>query len=182
MSFIAGVLNNLFRKTVPDFAVVLLVASLAFIFKKRVRLVLKTARLAYLDKKEFLMSRAARPRLAALAAALLLLFLVPFSRETLTSEGVLSPAVRLRVEAPEDGRVDEVLVRESDAVREGDVLVRMSSAALAVRSPIAGRVLMLGAPATSRAASCRRAPCSWRSATAASSSSRSRSPRGSTTT
>lgn len=75
------------------------------------------------------MSRAARPRLAALAAALLLLFLVPFSRETLTSEGVLSPAVRLRVEAPEDGRVDEVLARESDAVNAGDVLVRMSSAA-----------------------------------------------------
>ncbi|HEY3350439.1 MAG TPA: HlyD family efflux transporter periplasmic adaptor subunit [Thermoanaerobaculia bacterium] len=129
MSFIAGVLNNLFRKTVPDFAVVLLVASLAFIFKKRVRLVLKTARLAYLDKKEFLMSRAARPRLAALAAALLLLLVVPFSRETLTSEGVLSPAVRLRVEAPEDGRVDEVLAKESDAVNAGDVLVRMSSAA-----------------------------------------------------
>jgi putative peptide zinc metalloprotease protein len=127
MSFIGGVLNNLFRKTAPDFAVVLLVASLAFIFKKRVRLVLNSARLVYLDKKEFLMSGAARPRLAAFAAALLLLLFVPFSRETLTSEGVLAPAARLRVEAPEGGRVEEALVRESDAVREGDVLVRMSS-------------------------------------------------------
>jgi putative peptide zinc metalloprotease protein len=139
MSFIAGVLNNLYRKTAPDFAVVLLVASLAFIFKKRVRLVVKTARLAYLDKKEFLMSRAARPRLAALAAAVLLLLFVPFSRETLTSDGVLAPAARLRVEAPEDGLVDEVLAKESDAVREGDVLLRMSSAAaLAEAAQLAG--------------------------------------------
>ncbi|MBK9062566.1 MAG: HlyD family efflux transporter periplasmic adaptor subunit [Acidobacteria bacterium] len=129
MSLIAGILNNLYRKVLPDFAVVLLVATLAFIFKKRVRLVFKTARLVYLDKKEFLMSRAARPRLAALAAALALLLLVPFSRETLTSDGVLAPAARLRVEAPEDGRVEAVLAKESDAVREGDVLVRMSSRA-----------------------------------------------------
>ncbi|MEO8056508.1 MAG: HlyD family efflux transporter periplasmic adaptor subunit, partial [Acidobacteriota bacterium] len=129
MSFIAGVLNNLYHKILPDFAVVLLVASLAFIFKKRVRLVFKTARLLYLDKKEFLMSGAARPRLAALAAALLLLLFVPFSRQTLTSEGVLAPAARLRVEAPEDGQVEAVLAKESDAVHAGDVLVRMSSAA-----------------------------------------------------
>ena len=153
MSFIAGVLNNLFRKTAPDFAVVLLVASLAFIFKKRVRLVIRTARLAYLDKKEFLMSRAARPRLAALGAALLLLLFVPFSRETITTEGVLSPAVRLRVEAPEDGRVEEVLATESDAVHEGDVLVRMSSAAAtAAAAELAGdRERSAGAARTARA-------------------------------
>ncbi len=129
MSVVGGILNNLYRKIAPDFAVVLLVASLAFIFKKRVRLVLKTARLVYLDKKEFLMSRAARPRLVVLGAAIAALLFVPFSRETLTSEGVLAPAVRLRVEAPEDGTVEAVLARESDAVKEGDVLVRMSSAA-----------------------------------------------------
>jgi len=134
MSLIAGILNNLYRKVLPDFAVVLLVATLAFIFKKRVRLVFKTARLLYLDKKEFLMSRAARPRLAALAAALALLLLIPFSRETLTSDGVLAPAARLRVEAPEDGRVEAVLAKESDAVREGDVLVRMSSRAADARA------------------------------------------------
>lgn len=131
MSFIGGVLNNLFRKTAPDFAVPLLVVSFAFIFKKRVRLLLRTARLAYLDKKEYLMSRAARPALAALAVVLLLVLLVPFSRETLTAEGVLAPAARLRVEAPEDGTVEAVLARESDAVRMGDVLVRMSSPAAA---------------------------------------------------
>ena len=130
MSFIAGLLNNLFRKTVPDFAIPLLVASLAFIFKKRVRLVARTSRLFYLDKKEYLMSRAARPRLVALGAALLAVLTVPFSRETLTAEGVLGPAARLRLEAPEDGTVEAVLAHESDAVKEGDVLVRMSSRAV----------------------------------------------------
>ncbi len=127
MSVIGGILYNVFNKTVPDFAVPLLILTLARLFKKRLRLVTRTARLVYLDKKEYLMSRSARPGLAALAALLLLVLLVPFSRETLTAEGVLSPAARLSVEAPEDGTVEAVLARESDAVREGDVLVRMSS-------------------------------------------------------
>jgi putative peptide zinc metalloprotease protein len=153
MSLIGGILNNLYHKILPDFAVALLVVSLAFIFKKRVRLVLNTGRLVYLDKKEFLMSRAARPRLAALAAVLLLLLFVPFSRETLTTDGVLAPAARLRVEAPEDGRVEAVLARESDAVREGDVLVRMSSpAAAAAAAGFAGdRERSAGAARAARA-------------------------------
>lgn len=153
MSLIGGILNNLYRKILPDFAVALLVVSLAFIFKKRVRLVLRTARLVYLDKKEFLMSRAARTRLATLAAALLLLLFVPFSRETLVSEGVLAPAARLRIEAPEDGQVEAVLARESEAVRKGDVLVRMSSpAAAAAAAQFAGdRERSAGAARAARA-------------------------------
>jgi multidrug efflux pump subunit AcrA (membrane-fusion protein) len=131
MSFIAGLLLNLFQKTAPDFVVPLLVISLAFIFKKRVRLVLKTVRLFYLDKKEYLMSAAARPRLLLLAGILLAVLLVPFSRETLRSEGVLGPVAQLHVEAPEDGTVTAVLARESQEVRKGDVLFRMSSRAVA---------------------------------------------------
>lgn len=129
MSFIAGVLNNLFRKIAPDFAILLLVIALLFIFKKRVRLVLRTGRLFYLDKKEYLMSAAARPRLLLLAAILFAVLFVPFSRETISAEGVLGPVLRLRVEAPESGVVEAVLVRESDRVKEGDVLFRMSSSA-----------------------------------------------------
>ena len=97
--------------------------SLAFIFKKRVRLVLRTSRLAYLDKKEYFMSRAARPRLAALAPPLLLLLFVPFSRETLMTDGVLGPADGCaRGARGRPGRA--VLAHESDAVRAGDVILR----------------------------------------------------------
>ena len=130
MSVIGGILYNLYNKTVPDFAIPLLVLTLARLFKKRVRLVLRTTRLFYLDKKEYLMSRSARPGLSAFAVLLLLVLLVPFSRETLTAEGVLAPATRLLVEAPEDGIVEAALVRESDVVRECDVVVRMSSRAM----------------------------------------------------
>ena len=130
MRFIGGILYNLYNKTFPDFAILLLVLTLARLFKKRVRLVTRTTRLFYLDKKEYLMSRSVRPGLAALAVLLLLVLLVPFSRETLTAEAVLAPAARLVVEAPEDGIVEAALVRESDAVHEGDVVVRMSSRAM----------------------------------------------------
>lgn len=129
MSVIGGILNNLYRKVAPDFAILLLVVSLLFIFKKRVRLVLRTVRLFYLDKKEYLMSPVARPRLLLFAGALLAVLFVPFSRETIPAEGVLGPVARLRVEAPESGTVDAVLAREGDSVKEGDVLFRISGSA-----------------------------------------------------
>lgn len=76
------------------------------------------------------MSAAARPRLLLLAGVLLAVLLIPFSRETITAEGVLGPSTHLTVEAPESGTVEAVLVRESDPVKEGDVLFRMSSSAV----------------------------------------------------
>ena len=130
MSVIGAILNNLYRKFAPDFAILLLVVSLGYIFKKRVRLVARTVRLLYLDKKEYLMSAAARPRLLLLAGALLVIVFLPFSRETITAEGVLWPVTRLKVEAPASGTVEAVLARESDAVKEGDVLFRISSSTI----------------------------------------------------
>jgi putative peptide zinc metalloprotease protein len=127
MAFIGGLLFNLFHKLAPDFALAFLAVSLAFIFKKRVRILTRTARLAYLDKKEYLMSSSARLPLLTAAGVLLLILVVPFSRETITAEGVLGPVARLRVEAPEAGTVEAVLADESDRVKEGDVLFRMSS-------------------------------------------------------
>jgi RND family efflux transporter MFP subunit len=43
---------------------------------------------------------------------------------------VLEPVVTARLEAPEDGVVREVLVREGDAVRKGQVLLRLGSPAI----------------------------------------------------
>ncbi|MCM3876140.1 MAG: HlyD family efflux transporter periplasmic adaptor subunit [Thermoanaerobaculia bacterium] len=129
MSFIASVLSNLFHKIAPDFALALLVLSLGFIFKKRLRLITRTARLVHLDKKEYVMSSAARPRLFLAVGALFLVLFVPFRRETITAEGVLSPVKRLRIEAPEAGTIEAILVQESDTVKEGDILFRMSSSA-----------------------------------------------------
>ena len=56
MAFIGGLFYNFYFKYFPNVAVLLLVLTLLRLFRKRVRLVTRTARLFYLDKKDLLMS------------------------------------------------------------------------------------------------------------------------------
>lgn len=125
MRLIGGIFFNLYNKLFPDVAVVLLVLTLYRIFRKRVRLVTRTARLFYLDKKELLMSR--RTRIGLAAATLALLLLVPWSRRTIRSESVLLPSAVEKIEASEDGIVTAVLAREGAAVRPDDPLFQLAN-------------------------------------------------------
>ena len=127
MAFIAKLLDNFYSKAVPELAVVLLLVTLYYFFRKRVRLVLRISRLFYLDKKELLMSQRARIPLLAGAAGLVLLLVVPWGRRTIRMDAILQPAVSVKVEAPEDGVVREVFAREGDALRTGQPLFRIES-------------------------------------------------------
>jgi len=129
MAFIGGIFYNLYNKLFPDVAIILLMLTLYKIFRKRVRLVTRTARLFYLDKKELLMSpRARAPILGAFVLLSLLLFL-PWTRRTISAQAVLRPAIVVRIEAPEGGIITGVLAREGDTVGKGDALFRFSSPA-----------------------------------------------------
>ena len=128
MVVIAGALSNFYYKYFPNAAIVLLLLTLYYIFRKRVRVLTRTFKLMYLDKKELLMS----PRsgsLAAIAVAIVLLLVVPWSRRTIRAEATLKPSEIVRLEAPEDGIVAEVLAGEGDLVEAGQPLFRVVSAA-----------------------------------------------------
>jgi putative peptide zinc metalloprotease protein len=127
MSFIGGLFFNLYHRYVPDLAVVLLVATLAFIFKKRVRLTVDTTRLVYLDKKEWLMSAKARPTLLAGAVVAALILFVPWTRGRVSSSAALRPIRAVPIQAPEDGVVSAVAVSEGDTVSAGATLLQVSS-------------------------------------------------------
>jgi len=131
MVFIAKLLDNFYSKVVPELAVVLLLVTLYFLFRKRVRIVLRISRLFYLDKKELVMSSRARLPLFAAAAGLVLLLAVPWGRRTIRMDAVLQPAASVKVEAPEDGVVREVFAREGDALRAGQPLFRIESPGVA---------------------------------------------------
>jgi putative peptide zinc metalloprotease protein len=125
--FIGGLFYNLFNRYFPDIAIVLLSITLYRIFRKRVRLVTRTARLFYLDKKELLMSRRSRKVLVTAGVAVAILLLVPFSRRTVTAEAAVRPVGVVHVDAPVDGVVARVAVKEADAVSPGAELLRMVS-------------------------------------------------------
>ena len=129
MRFIGGLLYNLFAKYWPNAAIALLLLSLYRIFRKRVRLVTRTAKLFYLDKKDFVMSPRKRRPLLIAAGLLLVLLLAPWARRTIRAPVVLQPMTQVRLEAPEDAVIAEVLAREGDLVAAGQPLFRLRSAA-----------------------------------------------------
>jgi putative peptide zinc metalloprotease protein len=129
MAFIGGLFYNFYFRYFPNLATLLLVLTLLRLFRKRVRLVTRTARLFYLDKKDLLMSQRSRRPLVAAAALLLVLLLVPWSHRRIRTEVVLRPAARVHLEAPEDAVVVEVLAGEGDRIAAGQPVLRLASPA-----------------------------------------------------
>ena len=129
MLLIGGALSNFYYKYFPNAAIALLLLTLYFMFRKRVRVVTRTIKLLYLDKKELLMSPRSRIPLAVIALAVVLLLVVPWSRRTIRADATLKPTQTVKLEAPEDGTVAEVFAREGDGVQAGQPLFRMTSAA-----------------------------------------------------
>jgi putative peptide zinc metalloprotease protein len=130
MLFIWHLFTNFYSKYFPNVALLLVTITMLKIFKKRVNLVLRVLKLFYLDKKELLMSKRMRPRLLAAAAALLVVVAVPWTRRSVSSPILLEPNSVARLESPETAAVTRVAVHEGDAVKEGQVLLTLSSAGL----------------------------------------------------
>jgi putative peptide zinc metalloprotease protein len=127
MRFVAGIFYNLYYHYFPNWAVVLLLVTLYAIFRKRVRLLMRTLRLVYLDKKELTMSAKFRRPLIVAAVLLAVLLFVPWSRRTLGAPATLRPLTAVRLEAPEDAVVARVLVQESERVEPGQPVLQLVS-------------------------------------------------------
>lgn len=127
MVLIAGWVSNFYEKFFPDIAVVLILLTLYYIFRKRVRQLGRIGKLIYLDKKELIMSPRSRTLLLVAGVALLLLLFVPWSRRTVRADSILRPVTIATLEAPEDAMVAQVLVREGDTVRRGQPMIRLES-------------------------------------------------------
>ena len=136
MAFIGGLFFNLYHKYFPNLAVALLVVTMYRMFRKRVRLVTRTGRLFYLDKKEILMSPRARKPILVAAAVIALIVFVPWGRRSIDSPIVLKPRTTVRLEAPEDAIVSEVLKREGDTVNAGEPVFRLASPDTAAESAL----------------------------------------------
>ena len=129
MRFIGGLFYNLYNHYFPNWAVVLLLVTLYFLFRKRIRLFTRTVHLLYLDKKELIMSpRFRRPLIVAAAVVALVLF-VPWSRRTLRVPATLRPLTTLRLEAPEDAVVVRVLAQEGERVEANQPVFQLASPA-----------------------------------------------------
>jgi len=127
MGFIGKLFFNFYSRYFPGLAVILLGLTLAFIFKKRVRLAMRVGRLFVVDKKEWVMAPQHRKWLFTAAAALLLIVAIPWPRRVISADGVLRPIRSVQLQAPMDGMVSAVLSGEGEHVRSGDVVLAVES-------------------------------------------------------
>jgi putative peptide zinc metalloprotease protein len=127
MRIIGGFFYNLYFHYFPNWAVVLLLVTLYYVFRKRLRLLTRTLRLVYLDKKELIMSAKFRRPLIAAAVLLAILLFTPWSRRTLGAPATLRPLTAVRLEAPEDAVVERVLVQEGERVEAGQPVLQLVS-------------------------------------------------------
>jgi putative peptide zinc metalloprotease protein len=127
MTFIGGLFYNFYSKYFPNLALLLLAVTLLRLFRKRVRLVVRTGRLLYLDKKDLVMSSRSRRPLAVGIAVLAAVLLVPWTHRKISTEIRLRPSTEVRLQAPEDAIVAEVLAHEGDVVAAGQPVLRLAS-------------------------------------------------------
>src|SRR5437899_11972576 len=99
MTFIGRLFFNFYSRYFPNAAIVLLVVTLYYIFRKRVRLFLRISRLFILDKKELLMSRRMRKPLIAVAALGLALIPLHWPCRIIHADAVLSPSTPVQLQA-----------------------------------------------------------------------------------
>jgi putative peptide zinc metalloprotease protein len=129
--FIGHLFYNFFAKYFPNLAILLLILTLLRLFRKSVRSFLQGIRLVYLDKKELIMSRRARLYIVGGSAALLLLLAVPWAPWTIETDATLKPWTEVRLEAPEEGTIVDVLAHEGDTVQPGEIVAVLASQAAA---------------------------------------------------
>jgi len=129
MTLIGGLFHNFYAKYFPNLAGLLLLLTLLRLFRKRVRLVTRTARLFYLDKKDLLMSSRSRRPLVIALAVLAAILLIPWTHRKVRTDIRLRPSTRVSLQAPEDAVVAEILAREGDVVAAGQPVLRLESPA-----------------------------------------------------
>jgi putative peptide zinc metalloprotease protein len=117
--------RNVFLNYSPSWAFVPALAFGYFVFRSRIRTLMRFARTVYLDKRDRVRALFTTTRIAIAVTVVLVVLFAPIWRETVTVKFVLEPAQRAFVHAEVPGNVVAVLVQEGQSVKSGEPLLQM---------------------------------------------------------
>ena len=123
--------NNVFAKYSPQWAFVPALVLALFIFRSRIRTLVKFMQTVYLDKRDRVRSWFTAPRAAAACVAAAVVLFLPIRHETISARFLLDPVRLAVVRSTVPGRVLDTLVREGQQVRAGDPLLHMANMQIA---------------------------------------------------
>jgi putative peptide zinc metalloprotease protein len=119
--------KNIFAKFAPQWAFLPATILAFYVFRSRIRTLVRFMHSVYLDKREWLQSLAKNPLLsgAAVATALVLLF-APIWKDNVGGSVVLEPAARATLRAQVAGFVTVANGSEGSTVQSGQTLLELS--------------------------------------------------------
>jgi putative peptide zinc metalloprotease protein len=127
LSFLMVFTFHVLQAYTPEWAFVPAVAIGYWVFKSRIKMLVRFMRIVYLDKKERVKARLTRPRIAAFSAVALLAVLLPIWPDFVAGRFVLEPAHKAQIRAAVAGQVTRVLAREGQSVAAGQPLLELSN-------------------------------------------------------
>jgi putative peptide zinc metalloprotease protein len=136
LSFLMVLSFHIFQAYSPEWAFLPALAIGYWVFKSKIKMLVKFMKTVYLDKKERVRAWMTLPRTVALSAMALVIIFLPLWPEFVEGRFVLEPVHKALVHAGIAGRVTRVLAQEGQAVAAGQPLVELSN--LQLESAAAG--------------------------------------------
>ena len=124
---LARFVGNVFRNFDPDWSFIPELLTAAFIFRSRIRSLVKFMRLVYLDKRDRVRSWALFRHPMYLLGALFLFACLPLWHETINGRFILEPQHTAFVRALVSGSITQVYVAEGTKVAAGAPLFQMNN-------------------------------------------------------
>jgi putative peptide zinc metalloprotease protein len=118
-------LYHVMRSYTPEFAWLPGLVVAYFVFKSRIRKLVRFMNDIYLDKKDLVREWFTTTRITVVSAVALLLLLAPIWPDFVEGRFVLEPGRRAVIRAEVPGVVEQVMAAESEPVSSGAALVRL---------------------------------------------------------
>jgi putative peptide zinc metalloprotease protein len=128
--FVVVFARNIVRGYTQEWAFVPALLLGYFIFRSRIRALVRFMKILYLDKRELLLSARNSPRVAGLAATALLLLLLPFWHDTVDGRFLLEPAKQAVIRAHVPGVLEQSSAQEGQFVTAGAQLLQLRNLSL----------------------------------------------------
>jgi putative peptide zinc metalloprotease protein len=136
LSFLMVLTFHILEAYTPEWAFLPALAIGYWVFKSKIKLLMRFIKMVYLDKKERVRAWMTAPRIAALSIVALVIVFLPVWPDFVDGHFVLEPVHQARIHAEVAGRVTRVLAREGQSVAAGQPLVELSN--LQMESAVAG--------------------------------------------
>jgi putative peptide zinc metalloprotease protein len=143
--------SNVFRGYSPEWAFIPGLLLAYFIFRSRIRALVRFMKIVYLDKRELLLSLRGSRRIAALALVAALLFFAPVWHDSVDGRFLLEPAKHVVVRTYVPGVVERTSAAEGAFVAPGAPLVQLRNLAMETQSEQARAGLQLAASRSTQA-------------------------------